>query len=150
MSESGRKFWGWGVEEADLSQEQKKEEAQRMEGLFDLSGLTVDPPPILKEIEIPEPKILPPDSLSEICTTNKLQRASHTYGKGFPDIVRAYERDFKIAPDIVAFPRAEQDIVDILDWCSREGVAAIPYGGGSSVVAGTEAQVGEGYKGMGP
>ncbi|MCK5390866.1 MAG: FAD-binding oxidoreductase [Deltaproteobacteria bacterium] len=147
MSESGRKFWGWGVKEADLSQEQKKEEAQRMEGLFDLSGLTVDPPPTLKEIEIPEPKIKPPDSLSEICTTNKLERASHTYGKGFPDIVRAYERDFKIAPDIVAFPCTEQDIVDILDWCSREGVAAIPYGGGSSVVAGTEPQVGEGYKG---
>ena len=147
MSESGRKFWGWGVKEADLSQEQKKEVVKRMEGLFDLSGLTVDPPPTLNEIDIPEPKIKPPESLSEICATDKLERASHTYGKGFPDIVRAYQRDFKIAPDIVAFPRGEQDIVDILDWCSREGVAAIPYGGGSSVVAGVEPDVGDGYKG---
>jgi alkyldihydroxyacetonephosphate synthase len=47
----------------------------------------------------------------------------------------------------VALPRNEQDIVNILDWCSREGVAAIPYGGGSSVVAGTEPEVGEGYNG---
>jgi len=88
MSESGRKFWGWGVKEADLSQEQKKEVVKRMEGLFDLSGLRVDPPPTLNEIDIPEPKIKPPESLSEICATDKLERASHTYGKGFPDIVR--------------------------------------------------------------
>ncbi len=28
MSESGRKFWGWGVKEADPSEEQKKKKQQ--------------------------------------------------------------------------------------------------------------------------
>jgi len=144
---SGRKFWGWGVTEADLSSGQKEEVAKRMEGLFDISGLEAESPPKLDEIEMPEPGINPPESLSGICTTDRWERAAHTYGKGFPDIVRGYARDFTIAPDIVALPRNEQDIVNILDWCSREGVAAIPYGGGSSVVAGTEPEVGEGYNG---
>lgn len=147
MSDGGRKFWGWGLKEADLNTESKKALVKRMEGLFDLSGLEISPPPKLEEIDIPEPKLKIPDSLSDICSTDKIDRAFHTYGKGFPDIVRAYERDFKIAPDIVAYPRSEPQIVQILDWCSSQRVAAIPYGGGSSVVAGTEADVGDGYSG---
>ena len=38
-------------------------------------------------------------------------------------------------------------MVAILDWCTDAGVAAIPYGGGSSVVGGVEADVGDGYVG---
>jgi alkyldihydroxyacetonephosphate synthase len=74
-------------------------------------------------------------------------RALHIWQR-IPDIVRAYQRDFSMAPDLVAFPETEQDIIDVLDWCSSEGVAIIPYGGGSSVVKGTEPDVGDGYKGV--
>jgi alkyldihydroxyacetonephosphate synthase len=38
----------------------------------------------------------------------------------------------------VAFPRTEDDVVALLDWCTGAGVAVIPYGGGSSVVGGVE------------
>ena len=41
-------------------------------------------------------------------------------------------------PDAVAFPESEADIVRLLDWCDRIGATVIPYGGGSSVVKGTE------------
>src|SRR5262249_41588378 len=41
-------------------------------------------------------------------------------------------------PDLVAYPRSEADVVALLDWCSDIGAAAIPYGGGSSVVGGVE------------
>jgi hypothetical protein len=41
-------------------------------------------------------------------------------------------------PDLVAYPRHEQDVVDVLDWASCEGIAVIPHGGGSSVVGGIE------------
>src|ERR1019366_6807229 len=40
------------------------------------------------------------------------------------------------------------DVVALLDWCSSTGVAAIPYGGGSSVVGGVEADVGDDYRGV--
>jgi alkyldihydroxyacetonephosphate synthase len=36
----------------------------------------------------------------------------------------------------------------VLDWCSDAGVAAIPFGGGSSVVGGVEPDVGDGYRGV--
>ncbi|MEE9252547.1 MAG: FAD-binding oxidoreductase [Thermodesulfobacteriota bacterium] len=147
MDKRRRKFWGWGVEEADLTPEEQKRWVKRMESQFDLSGLELTPPPKLEEIELPQPRITPPDTLSDLCSSAPYDRAGHTYGKGFPDVVRAYERDFSVAPDLVAFPGTEQDIVNLLDWCSSAGVAAIPYGGGSSVVKGTEPDVGEGFKG---
>ena len=33
-------------------------------------------------------------------------------------------------------PQTELDIVSLLDWCGAHGIAAIPFGGGSSVVGG--------------
>jgi alkyldihydroxyacetonephosphate synthase len=61
--------------------------------------------------------------------------------------VRAFRRDYAHAPDLVAFPRDEGELVSVLDWCGDAGVAAIPFGGGSSVVGGVEPDVGGGYRG---
>jgi FAD binding domain len=37
-------------------------------------------------------------------------------------------------PDMVMWPRTERDVIDVIDWCSRDAIAVIPYGGGSSLV----------------
>jgi alkyldihydroxyacetonephosphate synthase len=39
---------------------------------------------------------------------------------------------------LVAFPRDEQEVVRVLEWCDRERIAVSPYGGGSSVAGGVE------------
>lgn len=142
-----RKFWGWGIEEADLTQEERSALVRSMEQRFNLSGLEPAAPPRLEDIALPEPRIKPPDALAALCSTDKFERAGHTYGKAFRDVVRALAGDFSNAPDLVAFPKNEQDVTDLLDWCGGGKIAAIPYGGGSSVVAGVEADVGEAYAG---
>ena len=38
------------------------------------------------------------------------------------------------APDVVAYPRDEAEVVAVLDWCGSAGIPAVPFGGGSSVV----------------
>jgi alkyldihydroxyacetonephosphate synthase len=38
-------------------------------------------------------------------------------------------------------------VAAILEWCADAGAAAIPYGGGTSVVAGVEPRVGDAYRG---
>ena len=48
---------------------------------------------------------------------------------------------------MVAFPRDAGEVEALLDWCAERGAAAIPYGGGTSVVGGVEAAVGDGYAG---
>src|SRR5207253_2174613 len=77
-------------------------------------------------------------TLAEFCSTDRYDRAAHTYGRSYRDVVRGYRGDFSPAPAFVAFPRNEQDVVAVLDWCSSTGVAAVPFGGGSSVVGGVE------------
>ena len=47
----------------------------------------------------------------------------------------------------MARPRDEIELEGVLEWCSAEGVAAIPYGGGTSVVGGVTPDVGDRYNG---
>jgi alkyldihydroxyacetonephosphate synthase len=61
--------------------------------------------------------------------------------------VRAFRGRFDHAPDVVAFPRNEAEVEAVLGWCAEARAAAIPVGGGTSVVGGVEAAVGEGYEG---
>ena len=42
--------------------------------------------------------------------------------------------------DAVAQPADREQLAAVLEWCARDGLAAIPYGGGSSVVGGVNAE----------
>jgi alkyldihydroxyacetonephosphate synthase len=99
------------------------------------------------ELELPAPRLAPPASLEAAFSAEPYARVAHTYGRSFRDLVRAFRRDYAHAPDLVAFPRGEGELVSVLEWCSGAGAAAIPFGGGSSVVGGVEPDVGEGYRG---
>ena len=90
------------------------------------------------------PRVDPPAARADRFTADPHVRAGHTYGKAFRDVVRALAGDLSAAPDLVAFPRSEEDVAAVLDWAGGAGVAVVPYGGGSSVVGGTE------YRGEGP
>jgi alkyldihydroxyacetonephosphate synthase len=91
--------------------------------------------------------VSPPAALAELCSTDVYDRAGHTYGKSYRDVVRAFRGELPLPPDLVAFPRREHDVVALLDWCSDARVAAVPYGGGSSVVGGVECDIGDDYAG---
>ena len=138
-----RKFWGWGWEDEDLTREEKSNLAAVLAARLGMTSLSVSEPPALAEIELRPPRVQPPASLRSLFTEDAYERAGHTYGKSYRDVVRAYRRDFSPAPDWVALPRDEEDVAALLEWAGGAGVVAIPYGGGSSVVGGVEAPPGE-------
>ncbi len=142
-----RKFWGWGLEGEGLSASEIEQLGATFAGRLGIDGLRVREPPRVDELELRAPRLAPPASLEAAFSTDPYDRASHTYGKSFRDLVRAFRRDYAHAPDLVAFPRAEGELVSVLEWCSDAGIAAIPFGGGSSVVGGVEPDVGKGYHG---
>jgi len=142
-----RKFWGWGNEGEGPSDEQAVGIGKTLAQRFGVSDLEVAPAPRLEDIALPEPRVAPPDALAEICSSEPFERASHTYGKSYRDTVRGARGDFAAAPDVVAFPRDEGEVASVLDWCGAADLAAIPYGGGSSVVGGVEAAGCEAYGG---
>ena len=147
MAERKRKFWGWGYEDQGPNAEQQKHLAERMARRFDLGEVTITPPPTEAELKLRSPRVSAPDSLKEICSTGIADRAGHSYGKSFRDGVRVFRRYFPNPVDVVAFPRNETEVVRVLEWCDGANLAAIPYGGGSSVVGGVEAPAEGRYKG---
>ncbi|HVM98318.1 MAG TPA: FAD-binding oxidoreductase, partial [Candidatus Acidoferrales bacterium] len=133
-----RKFWGWGWEDGGPDAEQQQRLAQALVARFDLGSLNIAPAPRLEELTLPPSRCSIPTSLASFCSSEAHDRAGHTYGKSFRDVVRAFRRRFDNPPDVVAHPHTESDLVATLDWCSTQRIAAIPYGGGSSVVGGIE------------
>ena len=142
-----RKFWGWGLEGEGLAVSEIEQLGATFAGRFGIDGVPVREPPRVDELDLPAPRLEAPTSLEAVFSTDPYDRAAHTYGRSFRDLVRAFRRDYAHAPDLVAFPRGEGELVSVLEWCSDVGAAAIPFGGGSSVVGGVEPDVGGGYRG---
>jgi alkyldihydroxyacetonephosphate synthase len=141
------KFWGWGFADEGLSDDQLRRLAKGLAERFRVPELRAVAPPRIDEIELRAPRVRPPDALRGVLTDDPWERARHTYGRSYRDVVRAFRRDFSNPPDFVAFPRDDAEVVRVLDWCASACLAAIPFGGGSSVVGGVECAVADGYAG---
>jgi hypothetical protein len=119
------KFYGWGVENTGL------DEAER-ERLFRFLAdrLGVEPrllaPPQIADIGLRPPRLRPPSSLAHLLESDPYERLLHTYGKSYPETVRARDRDFANAPDLVALPAGEADVVAVLDWASEANMPLFP------------------------
>jgi alkyldihydroxyacetonephosphate synthase len=110
-------------------------------------GEEVEEPVPLDAIELRAPRVDPPPSLSHLFRTDPHSRVSHALGKAYRDVVRGFRGRIESPPDLVAFPTTEGEVESVLDWCADQGLAAIPYGGGTSVVGGVEPRVGSGFPG---
>jgi alkyldihydroxyacetonephosphate synthase len=100
--------------------------------------------PRTEDFELPPPRVAAPASLA-FFSASPYDRLTHCCGKSYPDSARLWMRVVEHAPDWVAFPENEADVVAVLDWASRANVAVIPFGGGTSVVGGVEPIVGDRY-----
>ncbi|MGZ5321542.1 MAG: FAD-binding oxidoreductase [Solirubrobacterales bacterium] len=98
----------------------------------------IEEPVALKAIELPKPRLDPPEPFADLFSADRHERVSHALGKAYRDIVRGFRGEFEHVPDLVAFPRSAEDVELVLAWCDDAKAAAIPYGGGSSVVGGIE------------
>lgn len=142
MTDRRRSWWGWGWADQALDGATSAKLATSLGGRFGVS-FDVRPPPDIADVELRAPRTAPPVALAGICSTDTEVRAGHTYGKSYRDVVRGSYGQLPNPPDLVAFPTTEAEVVAILDWASGAGIAVIPYGGGSSVAGGVEAEVGD-------
>ena len=65
-------------------------------------------------------------------------RAGRCRGKSYLDLLRQRAGDCEDAPDAVVAPGDAAEAQQVIYACSEEGVAVVPYGGGTSVVGGLE------------
>ena len=133
-----RKFWGWGFEDQQPSHEQVEATATGAREHLGFGPAEVERPARLEDIELPALRLEPPASLAALCRSDPYERAAHAYGKSYRDVVRAFRGQFDNPPDAVAHPTDEAELERVLAWCEEAGAAAIPFGGGTSVVGGVE------------
>jgi alkyldihydroxyacetonephosphate synthase len=142
MGERRLKHWGWGYEDQAPSEKELREAAVGIGERFGFGGEPEEPVP-LESVEVRKPRLKVPASLGDLFLDGKYERVSRALGKAYRDVVRGFRGEFENPPDLVALPRDESEIEAVLSWAESEGAAVVPFGGGTSVVGGVEARLGE-------
>ena len=136
------RWWGWGVD-ADAPA-MPESTSQLLAAAFGVPE-TPAPPPSLDDGQLPHPEL--PEEVrarftqavgAENMRDDPLARASHTYGRSYPDLVRLRAGDFRNAPDLVVYPSSHDEVRAVLSVCSQASLEVVPFGGGTSVVGGIE------------
>jgi alkyldihydroxyacetonephosphate synthase len=140
-----RKHWGWGFEDQQPSREQVEGIAKAVTDRLGFEVSEVSEPVALEDVELPESRLSPPKELAEIFSAERYDRIAHALGKAYRDVVRGFRGEFANPPDLVAYPESPEDVDAVLNFCADERAAAIPYGGGTSVVGGVEPRMHDEY-----
>ena len=139
--------WGWAAHKDDLAQ--RDEVWNWLANELGMPSLLATPPRPLEEIELASPGLEPSDraKLVTILGADRVrddvyERAFHALGRSYHDLLRLRSGDLGVAPDAVLYPRGSDEVLAVLALASENGIALIPYGGGTSVVGGVTAAKG--------
>jgi alkyldihydroxyacetonephosphate synthase len=133
------KWWGWGdpTSQPELDSEARKVLRERIGELrpspraAELDGFELPPAE-------PLPRALVEAVGAENVFTGTEDRVRHATGRGYADLARLRSGRLEAAPDAVLLPADAGAVRRALDACAAEGVAVVPFGGGTSVVGGIE------------
>ena len=133
------KWWGWG-DPANLPELDGPALATLRERIGELhsspraSGL--------EDFELPPAQPLPPGLIEAVGEENVFtgaeDRLRHATGRGYADLACLRSGRLESAPDAVLLPADADAVKRVLRLCEEEGVAVVPFGGGTSVVGGIE------------
>jgi alkyldihydroxyacetonephosphate synthase len=142
------KHWGWGYEDQQPPKDQVEAIARAVTDRLGFEVDEIEEPVPLDAVELGEPRLKPPKRFAEMFSEDRYDRIAHALGKAYRDVVRGFRGDFPDPPDLVAYPESAEDVDLILNFCADENAAAIPYGGGTSVVGGVEPRALDDYRGV--
>jgi alkyldihydroxyacetonephosphate synthase len=142
------KWWGWGHPERRF---ELKDPPGFWAYLESVVGPLPPPEPVaaLDQIALP-PSGLLPEELADLrkivgddgVWTDPETRLRHALGKAYIDLLRLRQGRLSAAPDAVIFPENEDRILELLRLAAEKKWALIPFGGGTTVVGGIEAEEG--------
>jgi alkyldihydroxyacetonephosphate synthase len=147
MEARARSHWGWGFADRAPDRASLEALAPEVRRRLGFGGDAIEEPVPLGAIELAPPRLRPPESLAGIVSADAGDRIRHAMGLAYRDVVRGFRGRYDRTPDMVAYPGDEDDLRRVLETCAERRLAAIPFGGGTSVVGGIEPRVGHGYRG---
>lgn len=133
------KWWGWG--DPSIAPELDGEALARLRervGELKPAERVAD----LESVELPPAEPLPRGLVEAVGADGVFDstedRVRHATGCGYADLARLRGGRLEAAPDAVLLPADTEAVRRVLDVCTAEGVAVVPFGGGTSVVGGIE------------
>jgi alkyldihydroxyacetonephosphate synthase len=133
------KWWGWG----DPAVKPELDNVAR--GVLRERLGELEPWPLaaeLGELVLLNPQPLPPKLIEAVGAENVFDshedRLRHASGRGYVDLARMRLGRLEAGPDAVLMPPDAAALRRVLEVCTEEGVAIVPFGGGTSVVGGVE------------
>lgn len=148
MSRKTRSWWGWGHVEDAVGPDERQALLRRVHQLLPDADLAPHQPPAVADLDVPPPRVTAPSALVSLTSVDPVDRLRHSHGQAFRDVVRCLLGQVEHVVDLVARPSTETEVVDVLDWCTGQRLAVIPFGGGSSVVGGVEPRCDREYPGV--
>ena len=134
------KWWGWGDPAKSPGLD-----GPALETLRERVGeLTPAPQAVdsVDSVELPAAEPLPATLIGAAGAENVFDsvedRVRHAAGRGYADLARLRSGRLEAAPDAVLLVSEAERLPAILAACAAEGVAVVPFGGGTSVVGGVE------------
>ncbi len=134
------KWWGWG--DPSIAPEL---DGPALETLRERIG-ALRPTPRAAELDrfgLPAAEQLPRALIEAVGEENVFDgaedRVRHATGRGYVDLARLRSGRLESAPDAVLLPADAAAVRRVLELCAAQGIAVVPFGGGTSVVGGIEA-----------
>lgn len=143
-----RNYWGWGYSDFQIPQENLDHFKTMMKGFLQIKEFDAYEPRAIEDLVLRASRFKLPTELEGICSSSNYERARHSYGRSYRDVLRGVQGFFPNPPDYVAFPKDEEDIIRLMQFATKNDVAIIPVGGGSSVCGGIEPTENKRYAGV--
>ena len=138
----------WGYVEDVLTEVERKPLLKLLGGFIGTTKLEARAPVPGDAMKLPQSRIAISAKLKEICSAEHDARLLHAVGRSFRDLATLRTGELKHAPDVVASPRDADELDAVLAWAADRRYAVIPYGGGSSVVGGINAEGMDAFDGV--
>ncbi|HTT98132.1 MAG TPA: FAD-binding oxidoreductase [Rhizomicrobium sp.] len=140
--------WGWAAHKDALAG--REEVWTWLAAELGMPSLLATPPRDLKDITLPEKRLslemrekliamLGQDRVRD----DDYERAFHALGRSYHDLLKLRVGDLSVAPDVVLYPRGSDEVLALLSFAAENGIAVVPYGGGTSVVGAVSATRGD-------
>ncbi len=143
------KWWGWGSDEIRKELPHSAATRDYLRAKLGIDQFAPRSEFKLQSLQLPESRA--DQSLvarlgaivgAEHCRTDHRERALHSLGKSYKDLLRIRQLVLERAPDAVVYPRSEAEVAAVLACCRELQAAVVPFGGGTSVVGGVEPEAG--------
>jgi alkyldihydroxyacetonephosphate synthase len=139
--------WGWAAHKDDVAA--REEVWTWLAGEVGMPSLLATPPRPIEDIAFAPPRLEAGERAQFVAILGEdrvrddnYERAFHARGRSYHDLLHLRAGDLSIVPDAVLYPRGTDEVLSILSFASDNGIAVVPFGGGTSVVGSVTADAG--------